>query len=112
MISGSSRWDLKRGSVKSWFKAFWGDFYENLHAALALQVVKTAQYLRKMNLFGIWQIQNVEQIHALSVSTLPAPETFNFFFKNMIYCKKPENLHAALASQVPEKSTFPLKYET
>ena len=90
-ISGSSRRDLKLGSVKTRFKAFWDDFCENLHAALASQVVETAQYLRQMNLFGIWQIQNVEQVHALSIPTLPALETFNFFFKNMDYYKKLEN---------------------
>ena len=55
----------------------------NFHADLDLEVI-----LRRMNLFGIWQIQNVEQVHALSIPTLPAPETFNFFFKNMNYCKK------------------------
>ena len=48
----------------------------------------TVQYLRRMNLLGIWQIQNVEQVRPVSIPTLPAPETFNFFFKNTIYCKK------------------------
>ncbi len=48
-----------------------------MHAALDLEVI-----LRRMKLFGIWQIENVQQIHALSVPTLPAPETFNFFFKS------------------------------
>ena len=33
-------------------------------------------------------MQNVEQVHPVSISTLPAPETFNFFFKNTIYCKQ------------------------
>ena len=68
----------------------------------------TVEFLRKMNLFGIWQMQNVEQVHPVSISTLPAPETFNFLFKNTIYCKKSENLHAALVSQVLKTSTFPL----
>ena len=39
-ISGSSRRDLKCGSVKTRFKAFLDDFCENLHAALVSQVVK------------------------------------------------------------------------
>ena len=41
-----------------------------------------------MNLFGLWKIQNVEQVHMVSVPTLPASETINFFFKNTIYWKK------------------------
>ena len=41
-----------------------------------------------MNLFGIWKIQNVEQVHLVSVPTLPASETINLLFKNMIYWKK------------------------
>ena len=57
-----------------------------------------------MNLFGIWQMQKIEQVYAVPNPTLPAPETFNFLFKNAIYCKKRENLHAALVSQVPQKS--------
>ena len=40
---------------------------ENLHAALDFEVI-----LRRMNLSGIWQVQNVEQIHALSILTLSA----------------------------------------
>ena len=39
-ISGSFGWDLKCGSVKTRFKAFCDDFYENLHAALVSQVHK------------------------------------------------------------------------
>ena len=61
-----------------------------------------------MNLFGIWQMQKIEQVYAVPNPTLPAPETFNFLFKNAIYCKKRENLHAALVSQVLKKWTFPL----
>ena len=48
----------------------------------------TDQYLRRMNLLGIWQIQNVEQVRPVSIPTLSAPETFNFFFKNTNYCTK------------------------
>ena len=51
----------------------------------------TDQYLRRMNLLGIWQIQNVEQVRPVSIPTLSAPETFNFFFKNMNYCTKLKN---------------------
>ena len=34
-----------------------------------------------MNLYGIWQIQNVEQVRPVSVPTLPASETINKFNK-------------------------------
>ena len=44
--------------------------------------LKSQLFLRKMNLFEICQIQNVEQAHLLSVPTLPAPKTFNSFFNN------------------------------
>ena len=49
-ISGSFGWDLKRGSVKTRFKAIWGDFYENLHAALVSQVVKKVIFSTKYEL--------------------------------------------------------------
>ena len=48
----------------------------------------TDHYLRRMNLFRIWQIQNVEQVRPVSIPTLPAPETFNFFFKDTVYFLK------------------------
>ena len=34
-------------------------------------------FLAKINLFGIWVIQNVEQVRLVSVATLPASETIN-----------------------------------
>ena len=45
----------------------------------------------KMNLLGIWQIQKLEQVHPVSVPTLPASETINQTFKNMIYCRHQKN---------------------
>ena len=42
----------------------------------------------KINLLGIWKIQNVEQVQLVSDPILPASETFNQTFKNMNYCKK------------------------
>ena len=56
---------------------------ENLHATLDWEV-----YLRIINFFHIWQIQNLEQVYPVSVLLLPAPESLNSFFKNAIYCKK------------------------
>ena len=53
-----------------------------------------------MNLFWIWQIQKLEQVHPVSVPTLPASETINQTFKNMIYWKKHWKLHAALETKV------------
>ena len=42
----------------------------------------------KINLFGIWKIQIVEQVQLVSDLTLPASETINQTFKNMNYNKK------------------------
>ena len=56
---------------------------ENLHATLDWEV-----YLRIINFFHIWQIQNLEQVYPVSVLLLPAPESLNSFFKNTIYYKK------------------------
>ena len=56
---------------------------ENLHATLDWEV-----YLRIINFFHIWQIQNLEQVYPVSVLLLPAPESLKSFFKNTIYCKK------------------------
>ena len=54
---------------------------------------------QNFNIFGFCQIQKIEQVYAVHNMTLPAPETFKIFFKNTIYWKKTENLHATLDSQ-------------
>ena len=43
---------------------------------------------QNLNIFGFCQIQKIEQVYAVHNTTLPAPETFNIFFKNTIYWKK------------------------
>ena len=83
--SESSRRDLAFYSIKTWFKALW-DFFSN--------------FWWKSNILGIWTIENVEQVYLVSDPILPASETFNQTFKNMNYCKKTENLHATLDSQL------------
>ena len=66
-----------------------------------------------MNFFWIWQIQKLEQVHPVSVPTLPASETINQTFKNMIYWKT-ENLHATLETKVytsdPQNDIFEKVY--
>ena len=42
----------------------------------------------KVNLFGIWKIQIVEQVQLVKDPILPASETFNQTFNNVKYCKK------------------------
>ena len=49
----------------------------------------------KLNLFGIWQIQFLEQVLLVSVPTLPAYETINFQF-----IEKTGHLHVTLDSQL------------
>ena len=49
-ISGSSRRDLKLGSVKTRFKASWDDFCENVHAAFVSQVMKKKRKSTKYEL--------------------------------------------------------------
>ena len=69
----SSRRDLAFYIIKTWFKALWDVFFE---------------FCWRNNLFGIWTIQNVEQVYLVSDPILPASETFNRTFKNMNYCKQ------------------------
>ena len=72
----SSRRDLAFYSIKTWFKAFWDFFLFFL--------------FWKNSIFGIWNIQNVEQVYLVSDPILPASETFNQTFKNVNYCKNME----------------------
>ena len=69
----------------------------------------------KFNLFWIWQIQKLEQVHPVSVPTLAASETINVLFKNMIYCKKLNICMRPWIRMYPISWTFPpggrLNYE-
>ena len=68
----------------------------------------------KVNLFGIWQIQKLEQVHLVLVPTLPASKTINQTFKKHDLLKKTENLHAASELKVytsdPKKDIFEKVY--
>ena len=68
----AGRFSSPKYNIKTWFKALW-DFFSNK--------------CWKLNLFGIWTIQNVEQVQLVSDPILPASETFNQTFKNVNYCK-------------------------
>ena len=57
-ISGSSRRDLKLGSVKTRFKAFWDDFCENLHAALVSQVVEKVNFSTQYEIYWIFRLSH------------------------------------------------------
>ena len=61
---------------------------ENVVKPLVLATFSAkSRFPHKMNLFGIWHIQKLEQVHPVSVPTIPATETINQTIKNMIYWK-------------------------
>ena len=78
----SSRRDLAFYSIKTCIKTLW-DFFSNS--------------CWDINLFGIWRIQNVEQVQLVSDLTLPASETINQ--TSMNYCKKLKNVPDSFKSR-------------
>ena len=60
---------------------------------------------QNLNLLGFCQIQKIEQVYAVHTAILQELETFKILFKNTIYCKKTENLHATLDSQAMTSTT-------
>ena len=89
-------------SITTWFKALW-DFFSISKMCMrpwirSLSNILPKRPLRddflakvwhslKINHFGIWKLQNVEQVQLVSDPILPASETFNQTFKNVNYCK-------------------------
>ena len=51
-------------------------------------------------MFGIWNIQNVEQVYLVSDPILPASETFNQNFLKREWLQKPDKMHTPLDSQL------------
>ena len=62
---------------------------------------------QNLNLLGFCQIQKIEQVMPEVTVILQELETFKIFFKNTIYYKKTQNLHATLDSQ----GVYPSKFE-
>ena len=92
-------------SIKTWFKALW-DFFSKIcmrHWIRSLSnilpkrplrddlLAKKDDFMIENEPFGIWQIQNVEQVQLVSDPILPASETFNQTFKNVKYRKHLKN---------------------
>ena len=92
-------------SIKTWFKALWDFLFRKFACDLgfaAYQIFcpkgpcgttfwQQIWLSSKINLLGIWKIQNVEQVQLVSDPILPASETFNQTLKNVNYCKNLKN---------------------